>query len=98
MTKIKVSHNKNYTIMSNYHLRDKKLSLKAKGLMSYMLSLPDNWDYSVSGLSIVCNCGRDAIRTGLNELEKQGYLKRVQQKENGKFDKTIYILHEEKQK
>ena len=62
MAVFRVVKNKNYTVMSNYHLRDMRLSLKAKGLLSIILSLPENWDYSVHGLSYICKEGADAIR------------------------------------
>lgn len=75
MSVFRVEKNKNYTVMSNHHLKNKKLSFKAKGLLSYMLSLPDDWDYSIEGL---CKAGKDnksAIKTALNELKENGYLK-----------------------
>jgi hypothetical protein len=64
----------NYTVMSNYHLRDKELSLKAKGLLSQMLSLPDDWDYTLAGLSHINRESKDAIRSAVNELEAAGYI------------------------
>ena len=70
----KIEKNKNYTIMSNYHLRDKNLSLKAKGLLSFMLSLPENWDYSLSGLIAVCKEQESSIKSTLKELKEAGYL------------------------
>lgn len=69
-TLFKVNKNKNYTIMSNYHLRDKTLSLKAKGLLSFMLSLPESCDYSMNGLVSVSKENISAIRNILQELEK----------------------------
>ena len=66
----KIEKNKNYTIMSNYHLRDKNLSLKAKGLLSFMLSLPENWDYSLSGLIAVCKEQESSIKSTLKELKE----------------------------
>ena len=74
MPVFRINKTKNYTVMSNYHLKDKKLSFKAKGLLSYMLSLPDDWDYSVEGL---CKAGKDnksAIRSALEELKDNKYL------------------------
>lgn len=65
MAVIRVEKNKNFTTMSNYHLRDKELSLKAKGLLSQILSLPENWDYSVRGLVAICLEGKDCIVTTL---------------------------------
>lgn len=91
----KIEKNKNYTVMSNYHLRDRNLSLKAKGLLSFMLSLPDDWDYSMNGLVAVSKENISAIRTALHELEEQNYLQRIRhQKENGKFEYE-YIIYEE---
>ena len=69
MSTFRVNKNVNYTVMSNYHLQDKKLSLKAKGLLSYMLSLPDDWDYSLKGLTIGCKDGLDSVRTAVLELK-----------------------------
>ena len=74
MAVFRVVKNKNYTVMSNYHLRDMRLSLKAKGLLSVILSLPENWDYSVHGLSYICKEGVDAIRQAIWELEWAGYV------------------------
>ena len=74
MSTFRVNKNVNYTVMSNYHLQDKKLSLKAKGLLSYMLSLPDDWDYSLKGLTIGCKDGIDSVRSAVHELEDGGYL------------------------
>lgn len=73
----RVEKSENFTIMSNYHFREKKMSLKAKGLLSWMLSLPDNWDYSIKGM---CKChkdGEDAITSALKELQSFGYLEVV---------------------
>ena len=76
MAVFRVERNQNYTVMSNYHLRDKSLSLKAKGLLSQMLSLPEDWDYTLTGLARI-NCeGRDAIRAAVKELEEAGYVTR----------------------
>lgn len=74
MSTFRVNKNVNYTVMSNYHLQDKKLSLKAKGLLSYMLSLPDDWDYSLKGLATGCKDGIDSVRSAVHELEDGGYL------------------------
>lgn len=94
MAVIRISKTTNYTVMSNYHLKDKKLSLRAKGLLSVMLSLPDNWDYSVNGLVAICNEGISVIRKILKELEENRYLvrKRLQDK-SGKFEYE-YIIYE----
>lgn len=74
MSTFKIEKTDGYTIMSNYHLRDKNLSLKAKGILSFMLSLPDNWDYSLKGLVAICKESKDAIRSTLNELKDNYYL------------------------
>jgi hypothetical protein len=74
MSVIRVNKTKNYTVMSNEHLKDKRLSLKAKGLLSVMLSLPDTWDYSISGLVAICKESETAVKSTLNELKSRGYL------------------------
>lgn len=95
MSIIRVKKTKDYTVMSNYHLKDKNLSLKAKGLISLMLSLPDDWDYSVAGLSQICLEGKDSITNALNELEQNGYLVREQNRtDNGQFGGANYVLYE----
>ena len=71
----RINKKRNYTVMNNYHLRDKNLSLKAKGLLSFMLSLPDNWDYSMNGLVFICKENITSIRSTLSELEKFNYFK-----------------------
>lgn len=76
MPVIRVVKNGNYTVMSNYHLRDQGLSLKAIGLLSKMLSLPADWDYSVAGLTAVCRESKAAITSAIKELEEAGYLVR----------------------
>ena len=88
----KIEKNRNYTIMSNHHLRDKLLSYKAKGLLSFMLSLPEDWDYSINGLVKVSKEGKKAIRAMLEELEENHYLirKRIQL-QNGQFDYEYHI-------
>lgn len=92
MSVFKIEKNKNYTIMSNYHLRDKNLSYKAKGLLSFMLSLPEDWDYSVNGLVSLSKENIKAVRTGLKELDDNHYLIRERiNLENGKFDYNYFI-------
>lgn len=92
---IRVNRNDNYTVMANYHLRDKELSCKAKGLMSFMLSLPDDWDYSVKGLVSCLMEGKEAVRSMLKELEDRGYLAREQARSTkGNFSGVEYVLHE----
>lgn len=95
MAVFRVERTRDYTVMSNYHLRDKSLSLKAKGLLSQMLSLPDDWDYTLSGLSCINRESKDAIRTAIVELEKAGYIIRHQTTDaGGKFSGNEYIIHE----
>ena len=78
MAIFRVSKNRNYTVMSNYHLKDRALTLKSKGLLSMMLSLPEEWDYTTRGLASICKEGVDAIGASLKELEAGGYLVRRQ--------------------
>ena len=75
MATFRVNKTSDYTVISNHHLREKGMSLKAKGLLTLMLSLPENWDYSISGLASICAENETAIKTGLNELKKFGYLR-----------------------
>ena len=75
MATFRVNKTSDYTVISNYHLKEKGMSLKAKGLLTLMLSLPENWDYSISGLASICAENETAIKTGLNELKKFGYLR-----------------------
>ena len=94
MPVFRINKNTNYTVMSNYHLKDNSLSLKAKGLLSLMLSLPENWDYSINGLVAICKEDVRAIRSGLKELETFDYLKRNRiKKDNGRFDYE-YLIYE----
>lgn len=96
MPVIRVIKNENYTQMSNFHLRDKRLSLRAVGLLSKMLSLPPDWDYTVAGLSAICKEGKDAIRAALNELEAAGYMTRYQtHSASGTFSRNEYCIREE---
>jgi len=98
MAVFRVIKNKNYTVMSNYHLRDMHLSLKAKGLLSVILSLPENWDYSVHGLSYICKEGADAIRQAIWELERAGYIFRSRvRNEKGQLKNAEYVIYEEPQ-
>lgn len=94
----KIEKTKNYTVMSNYHLRDKNLSLKAKGLLSFMLSLPATWDYSINGLVAICKEEETAIKTALKELQKNNYLKinklYPNETKSGKIEYE-YIIYEE---
>ena len=94
-TVFRIEKQKNYTVMSNHHLKNAALSLKAKGLLSQMLSLPDNWDYSLKGLAKINKESIDAIRTAVWELEKAGYIVRSQgHGERGKFSGIEYIIYE----
>ena len=77
MAVFRIEKTRDYTVMSNYHLRDRSLSLKAKGLLSLMLSLPEDWDYTMKGLARICKDGIDSISGGIRELEAHGYLVRV---------------------
>lgn len=94
---IRLERRQGYTVLQNEMLRDKRLSLKTKGLFAVMLSLPGSWQYSVSGLAAVTGAGRDAIRTSLKNLRETGYLTMERQShgEHGKFAGSIYILREE---
>ncbi len=95
MPVFRVEKNKGYTVMSNCHLRDKRLSLKAKGLLSQILSLPEDWDYTLSGLCHINRESKNAIRSAVNELERAGYIERHQTTdEGGKFSSNEYIIHE----
>ena len=98
MAVFRVERNKGYTVMSNHHLRNKELSLKAKGLLSQMLSLPEDWDYTLAGLSQINRESIDAIRTAVWELEKAGYIKRRQGRdEKGKMTAIEYTIYEQPQ-
>lgn len=95
MAVFRVEKTKDFTIMSNHHLRNPKLSLKAKGLLSLMLSLPEDWDYTTKGLAQVCKEGVDSIGTALKELERYGYLTRRRLRcENGQLGDIEYTIHE----
>lgn len=97
MTVIRVHKTANYTVMSNHHLRNRNLSLRAKGLISLMLSLPDDWDYSVNGLAAICSEGVKAIRTTLKEIEEAGYLIRTRKQDKGGRFSYDYDIYEEPQ-
>ncbi|MBR2047107.1 MAG: hypothetical protein IJ960_00775 [Oscillospiraceae bacterium] len=95
MAEFRVEKSSGYTVMSNHHLRNAVLSLKAKGLLSLMLSLPDNWDYTLAGLAHISVEGKDAIRAAIQELEQEGYVERRQTRdENGKLAGNEYIIRE----
>ena len=98
MAVFRVERNTGYTVMSNHHLRNKELSLKAKGLLSQMLSLPEDWDYTLAGLSYINRESIDAIRTAIWELEKAGYITRRQGRdEKGKMTAIEYTIYEQPQ-
>ena len=95
MAVFRVEKTKDFTVMSNYHLRDKNLSLRAKGLLSQMLSLPEEWDYTLAGLAHINKESKDAIRSAVNELEQAGYITRRQTTtEGGRFDCNEYLIRE----
>jgi len=95
MAVFRIEKTKDYTVMSNHHLRNKSLSLKAKGLQSLMLSLPDNWDFTLAGLAHICQDGISSVRSGVAELEKSGYLTRRRIREaNGQLGDIEYTIHE----
>ena len=98
MAVYRVNKNRGYTVMANFHLRDKSLSLKAVGLLSKMLSFNDGWKFSTKGLSAICKEGPDAILSALRELEKHGYLVRHRQRDGkGRMSSTIFEIYEEPQ-
>lgn len=95
MAVFRVEKTKDFTVMSNFHLRDVELSLKAKGLLSLMLSLPEDWDYTTKGLACICKDGVDSITSALKELENHGYLTRQRTRyENGRLGDITYTIHE----
>lgn len=98
MALIRIHKTDNYTVMCNNHLREKQMSLKAMGLMSLMLSLPDNWEYSISGLTKLARDGKDSVMNALTELEHFGYLKRTRRyDERGRFAGYDYDIFEQPQ-
>ena len=95
MAVCRVERTGDYTTMSNHHLRNMEISLKAKGLLSVMLSLPDNWDYTIKGLSIINKEGLDSIRSTIHELEMAGYVERKRTRDpRGRFHTSEYIIRE----
>lgn len=99
MAVFRVEKTKDYTVMANHHLRNTELSLKAKGLLSLMLSLPDNWDYTTKGLSCICKDGIDSINATIKELETSGYLiRRRIRNDKGQLTTTEYTIFEKSQK
>ena len=95
MSVFRVERTHDYTVMSNHHLKNRALSLKAKGLLSLMLSLPDDWDYTLQGLAHISLEKVDAIRKAITELENEGYISRTRERdEQGKLRGTEYIIRE----
>lgn len=95
MPVFRVEKNRDYTTMSNFHLRDKELSLKAKGLLSQILSLPEDWNYTVSGLAAINKESRDCIRSAITELEASGYIERRRERSaDGKLGDMEYLVYE----
>ena len=96
MAKITVKKTKDYSIVSNKILRDTNLSMKARFLLVFMLSLAENWEYSVAGLAKAVGCGKDAVTSGIKELEEYGYLERTRSRdEKGRLKEMEYVLYEE---
>lgn len=95
MAVFRVEKNHSYTVMANHHLRDERLSLKSKGLLSLILSLPDDWRISIEGMTQFSSDGKDAIRSAIRELTDAGYITRAQtHSEAGTFSGYDYIVHE----
>ena len=98
MAVFRIERTRDYTVMSNHHLRDKALSLKSKGLLSMMLSLPEDWNYTTRGLAKICKEGVDAIGGALRELEAAGYIVRHQLRDRqGRISDTEYVIYEQPQ-
>ena len=98
MAVFRVERNKGYTVMSNHHLRNKDLSLKAKGLLSQMLSLLEDWDYTLKGLSLINQEQIDAIRAAIRELEQAGYIVRSRERDSqGRLRGADYVIYEQPQ-
>ena len=99
MAIFRVAKTRDYTVMSNYHLRDKNLTLKAKGLLSLILSLPEDWNYTTRGLAAICKEGVDSIGAALRELESAGYLSRHRLRDkSGRISDTEYVVYESPRK
>lgn len=96
MAVFRIERTRDYTVMSNHHLRNANLSLKAKGLLSMMLSLPEDWNYTTRGLAKICKEGVDAIGAALRELERAGYIVRHQRRDrSGRITDTEYVIYEQ---
>ena len=95
MAVFRIEKTRDYTVMSNHHLRNTELSLKAKGLLSMMLSLPEEWNYTTRGLASICKEGTDSIGSALKELERTGYIVRNRLRDSkGKIVDVEYIIYE----
>ena len=94
MAVIRAEKTKDYTVMSNRHLRDKNISLKARGLLSTVFSLPDNWEYSVNGLVALCKESETAVKSCMNELKEYGYLKVTKERGKKGFFEYVYTFYE----
>ena len=98
MAVFRIERTRDYTVMSNHHLRNANLSLKAKGLLSMMLSLPEDWNYTTRGLAKICKEGVDAIGAALRELEAAGYIVRNKLRDRqGRISDTEYVIYEQPQ-
>ena len=98
MAIFRVERTRNYTVMSNHHLKDTGLSLKSKGLLSMMLSLPESWNYTTRGLAAICREGVDAIGSAIRELEAAGYIvRRLLRRDDGRITDTEYVIYERPQ-
>ena len=98
MAVFRIERTRDYTVMSNHHLRNANLSLKAKGLLSMMLSLPEDWNYTTRGLAKICKEGVDAIGAALRELEAVGYIVRHKLRDSqGRISDTEYVIYEQPQ-
>ena len=95
MSVFRIEKSSDYTVISNHHLRNRELSLRAKGLLSQILSLPNDWDYTIAGLAAINKEGKDAVRVAVQELEAAGYIVRRQKMDSGgKFGANEYIVYE----
>ena len=95
MAVFRIEKTRDYTVMSNHHLRNAGLSLKSKGLLSMMLSLPENWNYTTRGLAKICKEGTDSIGSALKELERAGYIVRNRLRDSkGKIVDVEYVIYE----
>ena len=98
MAVFRVERNRGYTVMSNHHLRNRGLTLKAKGLLSQMLSLPEDWDFTLKGLSLINREQIDAIRAAIRELEQAGYIVRSRERDSqGRLRGADYVIYEQPQ-